>query len=157
MTSKTGIRVGRPFLVTTMLLRNPCPNPRAKIDASFRATLRIARKTGLELRGGFLLRTSKGASGGVSFPRSALSLSLEFDIATLLRRLGFKPDDPRQGSFGPVELSQPQGAQERSRRRNAAPFVLPLVRTSENDRKRRARGRPPRHTVADVGCVRVLC
>jgi hypothetical protein len=58
---------------------------------------------------------------------------------------------------GPVELSQPQGAQERSRRRNAAPFVLPLVRTSENDRKRRARGRPPRHTVADVGCVRVLC
>ena len=72
-------------------------------------------------------------------------------------RVGRKPDDPRQGSFGPVELSQPQGAQERSRRRNAAPFVLPLVRTSENDRKRRARGRPPRHTVADVGCVRVLC
>ena len=58
MTSKTGIRVGRPFLVTTMLLRSPCPNPRAKIDASFRATLRIARETGLELRGGFLLRTS---------------------------------------------------------------------------------------------------
>ncbi len=24
MTSKTGIRVGRPFLVTTMLLRSPC-------------------------------------------------------------------------------------------------------------------------------------
>ena len=84
----------------------------------------------------------------MSFPRSAFSLSLEFDIAILLRRLGFKPDDPRQGSFGPVELSQPQGAQERSRRRNAAPFVLPFVRTSENDRKRRARGRPPRHTVA---------
>ena len=24
MTSKTGIRVGRPFLVTTMLFRSPC-------------------------------------------------------------------------------------------------------------------------------------
>ena len=24
MTSKTGIRAGRPFLVTTMLLRSPC-------------------------------------------------------------------------------------------------------------------------------------
>src|SRR5271166_6650760 len=92
----------------------------------------------------------------VSFPRSALSLSLEFDTAALLRRLGFRPDDPRPGSFGPVVLSQPQGAQERSRRRNAAPFVLPFVRTGENDRKRRARGCPPRHTIADVECVRVL-
>ena len=27
MTSKTGIRVGRPFLVTTTLLRSPLPEP----------------------------------------------------------------------------------------------------------------------------------
>ena len=79
------------------------------------------------------------------FPRSALSLSLEFDIATLLRRLGFKPDDPRQGSFGPVELSQPKAhwsahgvaMRRRSRYRSSG-----LVRTTARD----ARGDAPRVT-----------
>jgi hypothetical protein len=41
MTSKTGIRVGRPFLVTTMLLRSPC---RTRVR---RLTLPFGRPFGL--------------------------------------------------------------------------------------------------------------
>ena len=33
MTSKTGIRVGRPFLVTTMLLRSPCRTRVRRLNA----------------------------------------------------------------------------------------------------------------------------
>ena len=50
MTSKTGIRVRPSVLGHHDALAQPLPNPRAKIDASFRATIRIVRKTGLELR-----------------------------------------------------------------------------------------------------------
>ena len=60
MTSKTGIRVGRPFLATTMLLRSPCRTRVRKLTLPFGRPFGLPEKPGLNCawRGGFLLPTS---------------------------------------------------------------------------------------------------
>ena len=47
MTSKTGIRVGRPFLVTTMLLRSPCRTRVRRLTLPFGRPFGLPEKPGL--------------------------------------------------------------------------------------------------------------